>query len=324
MPEPVSGASAGLPIIDIAPLLDGSLSGAMEVARKIGTASRTVGFFYISGHGIPADQLGDIYALASRFFDEPQAVKNALTIANSMNNRGYAGIDSESLDPDALADAKEAYNLGRDPEPGERVEPDLPSQGANQWPDIPGFREAMLGYYEVMRRLCERLHLAFAIDLGLAPDHFAGSIDRPLATLRLLRYPPGTRDDERPGAGAHTDYGNLTILSQDMTGGLEVCTRDGQWIKATPVEGTFVCNIGDCLMRWSNDIYKSTPHRVTNRSGRLRHSVAFFFDPNPDALIECLPTCAGPDNPPRYAPILAADYLRERLDATYIFRKQPA
>jgi isopenicillin N synthase-like dioxygenase len=241
-----------------------------------------------------------------------------------MNNRGYAGLESESLDPGALADAKEAYNMGRDPEPGDPDDTGLPSLGANQWPEIVGFRETMLDYYGVMRRLCERLHVAFAIDLGLAPDHFAHSIDRPLATLRLLRYPPGVHNDPRPGAGAHTDYGNLTILSQDMTGGLEVRTRDGRWIEATPVAGTFVCNIGDCLMRWSNDIYKSTPHRVTNLSGRLRYSVAFFFDPNADALIACLPTCATPDNPPRYAPILAADYLRERLDATYAFRRQSA
>ena len=102
-----------------------------------------------------------------------------------------------------------------------------------------------------------------------------------------------------------------------MSGGLEVRRRDGAWIKAPPIPGAFICNIGDCLMRWSNDTYVSTPHRVTSPPGRDRYSIAFFFDPNPDALIECLPGCAAPGQQPKYASILAADYLRQRLVATY-------
>jgi len=321
MPDKSAGADTGLPVIDVSPLWSGDSAAVADVARQVGEASRTIGFFYIAGHGVPPAQLAEVYTQSARFFDQPQAAKNALAIAQSMNNRGYAGIASESLDPGAAADFKEAYNLGRDPEPGDPVDPDLPSYGPNQWPDLPGFREVMLAYYATMRRLGERLHTAFALDLGLVADHFAASIDHPLATLRLLRYPASSGSAERPGAGAHTDYGNLTILSQDMTGGLEVRTRAGEWLSATPITGTFVCNIGDCLMRWSNDVYASTPHRVANISGRQRHSVAFFFDPNPDALIECLPTCCGPGHPARYQPIRAADYLRERLDATYLFRK---
>jgi isopenicillin N synthase-like dioxygenase len=265
-----------------------------------------------------------VYAMSARFFALPFEQKSALDIANSLNNRGYAGMESESLDPEKLADAKEAFNVGRDPEPGEILDPSLPSQGQNQWPDLPGFQDTMKSYYAGVRQLCERLHAAFAIDLDLQPDYFAASVDRPMATLRLLRYPPhpGTFDGTRYGAGAHTDYGNITILSQDDVGGLEVRSRDGAWLAATPIPGTFICNIGDCLMRWSNDVYVSTPHRVTNTSGRERYSVAFFFDANPDALVNCLPTCSGPDRPALYPPITAGRYLRERLDATYAFRKQ--
>jgi isopenicillin N synthase-like dioxygenase len=119
------------------------------------------------------------------------------------------------------------------------------------------------------------------------------------------------------GAGAHTDYGSVTLLLTDDAGGLEVRRRDGVWIQAPPIPNTFVCNIGDCLMRWSNDIYVSTPHRVVSPPGRDRYSVAFFLDPNPDALIECLPGCSSAERPAKYPPILAADYLRQRLDATY-------
>ena len=315
---------AVLPIIDVAPLGSDDEAAIQAVARTIGEACRNIGFFYIAGHGVPDDLSMRAYAQSACFFDLPLADKTALAISRSMNNRGYAGLTSESLDPDDAADFKEAFNVGREPAQGEVFDPDLPSAGPNQWPDLPGFEVCMTEYYTTMRRLAERLHIAFAIDLGLPRGWFAPYIDRPLATLRLLRYPAGAAAPDRPGAGAHTDYGSLTILSQDQTGGLEVQTRDGAWIAAPPVPGAFVCNIGDCLMRWSNDTYKSTPHRVMNRTARLRHSIAFFFDPNPDALIACLPTCETPDRPPRYPPVTAADYLRSRLDDTYAFRREGA
>ncbi|AHE54898.1 isopenicillin N synthase family dioxygenase [Sphingomonas sanxanigenens] len=302
-----------IPMIDMAPLLGGTPGAAARVAADIGAACRSTGFFSIAGHGIDPALLASVYGESARFFALPEAEKQALAISRFGDNRGYAGFGSESLDPDKPADAKEAFNIGRD-EP-----PDI-----NHWPALPGFVDVMSRYYAAMRRLSEQLHRAIAIDLALDPDFFARRIDRPQATLRLLHYPPhpGRFDGDRYGAGAHTDYGNVTILSQDMVGGLEVRTRDGRWIAATPVPGTFVCNIGDCLMRWSNDVYVSTPHRVANLSGRERYSVAFFFDPNPDALVACLPTCTDAGRPARYPPILAADYLRERLDATYAHRQK--
>jgi isopenicillin N synthase-like dioxygenase len=121
------------------------------------------------------------------------------------------------------------------------------------------------------------------------------------------------------GAGAHTDYGNLTILALDDAGGLEVQRLDGAWVEAPPVPGAFVCNIGDCLMRWTNDVYRSTPHRVRNPAGRERVSVAFFLDAAPGAMVETIPSCISPDRPARYPPITAADYLASRFAATYGF-----
>jgi isopenicillin N synthase-like dioxygenase len=134
-----------------------------------------------------------------------------------------------------------------------------------------------------------------------------------------LRYPPhpGTFDGTLYGAAPHTDYGILTLLAQDDTGGLEVRARDGTWIPVDPTPGTLICNIGDALMRWSNDVYVSTPHRVVNASGRARQSIAFFADPNPDALIACFPSCASEAAPAKYPPIDYASYQRERYDATY-------
>jgi isopenicillin N synthase-like dioxygenase len=138
-----------------------------------------------------------------------------------------------------------------------------------------------------------------------------------MATLRLLHYPaPPVGSEPRTGAGVHTDYGNLTLLATDDVGGLEVCARDGEWIEAPVVPGAFIVNIGDCLMRWTNDIYVSTPHRVVNRSARERYSIAFFYDPNPDAIVETIPSCVRQGERVRYPPILAADHLKRRLDAS--------
>ncbi|MFM7345427.1 MAG: isopenicillin N synthase family dioxygenase [Tagaea sp.] len=303
-----------IPVID----LD---AGEAAIAAAIGKACRNTGFFYVANHGVPEAIHKALLAAGDAFFALPEAEKKAVSIERSRHNRGYVPFAGEALDPTRPGDAKEAFNMGRELAPDD---PDLlagkPFHGPNQWPARPpGFRAALIAYYDAMLALGQTLHRAFARDLGLAPDFFADKIDKPLATLRLLHYPPhpGEFDGGQYGAAPHTDYGNVTILWQDDTGGLEVRARDGAWIAATPVPGTFVCNIGDCLMRWSNDVYVSTPHRVVNRSGRERRSVAFFLDPNADAPVECLAL----GGPPLYPPTTGAAYLKERLDATYAFRR---
>jgi isopenicillin N synthase-like dioxygenase len=168
-----------------------------------------------------------------------------------------------------------------------------------------------------------RLHRAIAVDLGLDPAFFDEKIDRPMSTLRLLHYPPQPpkTDDGQMGAGAHTDYGNLTLLMTDAVGGLEVKTRDGRWLPAPVIPGAFVVNIGDCLMRWTNDVYVSDPHRVVSPAGQERYSVAFFLDPNPEAVVEAIPSCVTAGEAPKYPAVTAAGHLREKLDATYAFRR---
>lgn len=314
----VSGGSDTLPVVDVAPLWDGGAEGLAAVSAEIGRACRTTGFFYVSGHGIPDGLLADVFAASRSFFALPPADKARVSLAAAGNNRGYVGMDGENLDPDAPADMKEAFNIGREIEPGELVDPAAPSSGGTPWPDLAGFRPTMTAYYQACRRLCEELHAAFATDLGLASNYFTPFIDRPAATLRLLRYPPVGQVAAGLGAGTHSDYGNVTILAQDDVGGLEVRTRAGDWLQARPVPGALLCNIGDCLMRWSNDIYVSTPHRVLSPAAQHRYSLAFFFDPNLDAVIECLPGCRREDSIAKYLPILFEDYLRAKLDATYV------
>jgi isopenicillin N synthase-like dioxygenase len=307
-----------LDVIDLTGLDETNPLAVRRVAAELGRACRDVGFFYIRNHGIPDALLTGIFSHAQAFFTASAAAKEEFAITRSPHNRGYVGVATESLDR-AQADVKEAFNIGLDlPDDDPEVLAGKPFRGVNLWPSDPGFRETVLAYYEALWRLGLDLHLAIAMDLGLSPAFFAEKFDRPMATLRLLHYPPRRAGPgELAGAGEHTDYGSLTILLNDQAGGLEVRRRDGRWIEAPPLPGAFICNIGDCLMRWSNDIYVSTPHRVTSPPSRERYSVAFFLDPNPDTMIECLPGCSGVSRPPRYAPILASDYLRQRLVATY-------
>jgi isopenicillin N synthase-like dioxygenase len=298
-----------LPIIDLASSDESDEASLTRIAADVGAACRDVGFFYAVNHGVDKELIAEAFAQSHRFFALPLPDKQALAIEQIGGNRGYSGLLHEALDPARGPDMKEAFNVGLElaPDDAELVA-GKPSRSLNAWPDLLGFRDAALG---------ARLHGVFARDLGLNPDFFADKFDGPMATLRLLHYPPSPKAAAAPaGAGEHTDYGNLTLLATDDVGGLEVRTRAGQWIEAPVVPGAFIVNIGDCLMRWTNDVYISTPHRVVNRSARERYSIAFFFDPNPDAMVEAIPSCVREGELARYPAILAAGYLKMRLDAS--------
>ena len=311
---------SAIPVIDIAPLVDGSPEQAQAVARELGRACREVGFFYVTGHGVPSALTARVFGSSTAFFTGPAAIREAATFTGPGGNRGYIRLGGEALDPGKPADVKEAFNIGLELAPDD---PELlacaPFRAANLWPDMPGFRDTMLDYFNRVWQLGRYLHRGFALDLGLEPDFFETKLDKPIATLRLLHYPPvaGPNPDGQLGAGVHTDYGNVTLLATDAVGGLMVRDRSGRWLDAPVVPNAFVCNIGDCLMRWSNDVYVSTPHKVVSPPGRDRYSVAFFLDPNPDAIVACLPTCMKPDRPAKYAPITGAEFLRSRLEPTY-------
>lgn len=308
---------SAIPVIDISPLLQGGAAGLAQVAAEVGEACRGIGFFCISSHGLDPALRQEVFRQSAQFFALPEAVKRQTLFSATTGNRGYVPMKGEALDPRRPADLKEAFNIGLELAADD---PDIAAgarfRALNLWPELSGFRPAMLNYFNTVWSIGRQLHRAFAHDLGVAEDYFEDKLDRPLAVLRLLHYPPRPAQVEagQLGAGAHTDYGCITLLATDDAGGLEVQARDGGWVKAPCLEGTLICNIGDCLMRWTNDIYSSTPHRVVNPPDRERYSVAFFLDPNPDAIVRCLPSITAPA---RYAPITGADYLQSRLDATY-------
>jgi isopenicillin N synthase-like dioxygenase len=309
-----------IPIIDLSPLVAHDPAGERRVAAEIGAACRGIGFFYVSGHGVPQAVISAVFAAAADFFTGSPGIKEAVQFSGPGGNRGYIKLGGETLDPGKPPDFKEAFNIGLELAPDD---PDLlakrPFRAPNLWPDMPGFRTTMLDYFDRMWSLGKTLHRAFAIDLGISPIFFDDKFRKPMATLRLLHYPPSDRplDPGQLGAGVHTDYGNVTLLATGSVGGLMVRDRTGRWLDAPVVPGAFVCNIGDCLMRWTNDIYVSTPHKVVTPPGRDRYSIAFFFDPDPDAMVACLPTCADSARPAKYPPVTGAEFLKSRLEPTY-------
>jgi len=314
------------PIVDVSMLTSGSQSQKRAAVAILGAACREIGFFCVSGHGIDAASRANLFAAARQFFSLSVAQKRRFSIALSPHNRGYVEMEAERLNATAPPDRKEAFNVGLELPPDHpEIVAQRPLRGVNLWPEIPGWRETMLDYYDRCFRIGRTIHRGISADLGLEEEYFDPKIALPAAVLRLLHYPArpavasadGAASDQ-PGAGEHTDYGNITLLATDGVAGLEVRQLDGTWVEVADTRDLLLCNIGDCLMRWTNDRYRSTPHRVRVPDAE-RYSIAYFLDPNPDAIVE--PVLASADEVARYAPISVRDYLLGRLDATYEHRQ---
>ena len=305
----IRSMTPSIPVIDIAALRHGTSSEREVVAAAIGKACRDAGFFYITGHGVPPEMMAQLFEASRLFFNQPAAAKDRVAMSRVGKNRGYVGLGVERLDTTSLPDNKEAFNISPNT-----------ADDAEGWPDLPGWRDLMMTYFTMCLDIGAALHRGFARDLGVDESFFVDKFKNPMATLRLLRYPAASagaavlRTNHAPGAGAHTDYGNVTILAVNGVSGLQVRPRGRDWMDAPLIPGTFVCNIGDCLMRWSNDVYVSTPHRVLRPEGE-RYSIAFFLDPDADALVE--PIVSQPGESAHYPPVTGYDYLQERLQATY-------
>tara|TARA_R110001599_G_scaffold353625_1_gene594370 strand:+ start:661 stop:1611 length:951 start_codon:yes stop_codon:yes gene_type:complete len=313
-----------LPIISLTGLRSGDPAKRRANAAELGRACREVGFFYVTDHGVPQGVCEGAFDLARQLFELPVDDKATLSIKRSPHNRGYVAMADEKLNPESGADMKEAFNIGTDfPADHPDVVAGKPFRGVNFWPPIEGWREQALDYFDHCLELGRTIHRGFSLDLGLGEDFFAQHLTLPIATLRMLHYPPtaGSTDREDGAAGTHSDYGNVTILATDEVAGLEVLSRQGGWIQAPHVPGAFVCNIGDCLMRWSNDVYVSTSHRV-RPPAKERYAIAFFLEVNPESVVD--PRDVVPDQAPKYEPVTCAEYLASRLNATYDHRQDKA
>jgi isopenicillin N synthase-like dioxygenase len=313
-----------LPIIDIGPLYQNDEQGWQQVATAIDQACRQWGFFYIKGHPISTQRIDTLQAMAKEFFALPLAQKLEIDITQSQHHRGYGAIATEQLDPNLPSDLKETFDMGLHlPAEHPDVLAGKPLRGPNRHPSLPGWEALMQQHYEDMQALAQTLLRAIALALGIERGFFDSRFEAPVSVLRMIHYPPrhSASSAEQQGAGAHTDYGCVTLLYQDDAGGLQVRNVDGQWIDAPPIAGTFVVNLGDMMARWSNDLYVSTPHRVISPLGVDRYSMPFFAEPHPDTVIECLPGCQVDGQAAKYPPTTCAAFLLSRFADTYAYRR---
>jgi isopenicillin N synthase-like dioxygenase len=311
-----------LPLIELGDARSSDGRDARAVAATLRDACANVGFFYLSGHGVPRALLDGQLEWTRRFFALPLPVRQHVAMRNSPVRRGFEPIATQVLDAGTPPDLKESFYLGRElGSDHPYVRAGLAGYGANQWPEgIPGFREQMTTYLDELAALSFDMMRILALSLELPRDYFDAMMREPMPVLRLIHYPPHPVDARanQLGAGAHTDWGALTFLLQDDSGGLEVQNVAGEWVAAPPVAGTFVVNLGDMIERWTNGLYRSTMHRVLNRaSGRSRYSVPYFSNPDFNARVECLPTCTDAAYPPRYAPCTAGQHLKESFELSY-------
>ena len=293
----------GIPVIDIAGYIDGS--DRESAAAAIQKACVEIGFFMVKGHGISAEITHAANNAAREFFDQPLSKKN---LVKSPGGMGYIGPDGEnlaaSLDDEKVVDVKESLNLILPI--ADEIWPKDPEQLVA---DCKTYLDALLDLSKHMMRL-------FALALELPENWFDDKTDDPRTILRLLNY-PAVRSESQSRAGAHTDYGTLTILWSPDSRGLQARDRSGNWVDVVAPAGHFIINIGDLMMNWTNDKWISTLHRVVPHpatQGRRRQSMAFFHSPNPDALIECIESCQSADNPARYQPILAKKHLQMKIE----------
>ena len=320
-----------VPIIDISGYRGGTGREKRRIAQEIDEACRTIGFLVVAGHGVPESVTANADAAARAYFDLPVGVKEKHVPNREGIYRGYHGLESNAIaysldDRAAPPDLFERFAIGPvDSDPADpfytRTEMARSAYAPNIWPaEVPGFAAALTDYYRAMEELAQTLMRLFAIGLGVEEEWFDDKIDKHMTSMVVQNYPEQLKPP-KPGqlrCGPHSDYGSLTILkAENKPGGLEVMTHAGDWAPVYVIPGTFIVNLGDLMAQWTNDRWVSTMHRVVNpprdRTGASRRqSLIFFHQPNYDAVIECIPTCAM-EGPAKYAPITSGEHLYRKV-----------
>jgi len=312
-----------IPIVDIEGLRLGDAAAKRRVADELARAARDVGFIYITGHGVPQALFDGLIGAAKAFFALPLDRKMEVYIGKSTNHRGYVP-EGEEVFYGGTKDRKEAYDLSLDlPADDPDYRAGNPLLGPNQWPDLPGFRDAVKAYYDAAFGVGRVLLGGFALAMGEAEDFFEPSLTKPPSQLRLIHYPFDPQASDAMGIGAHTDYEMFTLL-HPTSRGLEVMNGAGEWIDAPPIPGAY---IGDMLELITNGAFVATSHRV-RKVTEERYSFPLFFNLDYDCRVAPLPRFVTPDNPARPA-LLAGEhlfaqtaqifsYLRERVAAGQI------
>ena len=318
-----------IPIIDVSSAVAGSREpqalGAL--AAEIRAAMEGVGFMVIVGHGVAADLIQAAFDAAKRFHAQPLPAKQALAM-NEHNNgymaQGQYTIVTSQYNETDEPEFNEAFFFKRERGPEDpHVQAGRRFVGPNRWPEnLPGFKAAALDYAHAMEALTGSLLPAVSMALELPADYFDARFDASQYSVRFSHYPPARTPEPRDGIAPHSDSNFMTFLPQSELPGLEVRLPDGSWEAVPRVANAMAVNAGDTLQRWSNGRFKSTPHRARAPRGADRYAIPFFLGPNIDAVVECLPTCTGPDDPPRWPAITYEQWLTYWYDTNYNHERQ--
>ncbi len=313
-----------LPLIDYSLLTSKSLNIRQSEINKLDKACREIGFIYLVNHDIPQQLIESLQEEAKRYFSLPIEEKNKINITDGLNHRGYGAIGEENLEEGTQKDWKETFDMALDLDEAHILVAQYPKMyGPNRYPSNPKTTEVLMDYYEAAFSVSQNLLKAMALALNLDEYFFTQHFSNHVTALRMIHYPPRPNETHDNGAGAHTDYGCITLLLQDDVGGLQVKSRDGIWLDATPIAGSLVVNIGDLMQRWTNDDYVSTFHRVSaSNKNTHRYSFPFFVEPDYETLVECVESCQSSTNPAKYKGILSGDWIQSRFDATYSYREK--
>ncbi len=306
-----------IPVLDIGAYLAGAPGARQTLAAAVAATCQDTGFLVITNHGIDPTLIEGAFAAASDFFDLDTVRKLQFKVRDL--NIGYLPygaqvVRTSKINNNTQPNLSESFYIVTDlTEDDPRIAAGDPLYGLNRWPrEMPSFKARTLAYFQAMRPLAQRMVSVIATSLDLPEDYFDEDFHEPTITLRLIRYPlhDGAADNQF-GFAPHIDTSFLTLLAQSALPGLEVRTREGEWIRPPAQPGTFVVNTGEMLARYSNDRYVPTPHRVINANNALRHAVPFFYGPGLQAVIRPVPSCISADNPAKYEPLLYADHRRK-------------
>ena len=322
MSHPAGSEGAVIPVIDLGAYLAGRPGSLQATAAELRAALEGVGFFIVVDHGVPRDLIERTFAEARRFHAQPYDTKMALRM--NEHNNGYMAMGryavwTSDVNTNDKPDLNEAFFIKRERGPDDALgRSGRRFVGPNVWPDdLPGFRETVLAYTAAVDALGRRLLPVCAVALDLAPDYFDRAFAESQFSFRLSHYPPVPAEPNQFGIAPHTDANFLTFLAQTDVPGLQLRLPSGAWLDVPYVPDSYAVNAGDMMVRWTNGRFKSTPHRALPPVGRDRYAIPFFLGPHLDTVIACVPSCRGPENPPRFPPISYDDYLRWWYDANY-------
>ncbi|KAJ5420759.1 hypothetical protein N7465_003278 [Penicillium sp. CMV-2018d] len=317
-----------IPIIDLASI-DKDLEARKSLASKVRAAAESTGFFYIKNHGISEELIQNALSQAKAFFDQPIEKKQLASSNIQKNTDGWHGLGTTQVNKTETRDRKETFSLRYNPKNDPTVSDPAKLSGDNDFAwettsHLAGFHETTIEFYQRRLTLARKMIRIFALALEMPEDYFDAVTTNPGADALYVHYPATPADtaeenngDVDVGIGSHTDIQCITLLWQDMSGGLQVLSASDEWLDARPIAGTLVVNIGDFLQRLSNNRFKSTVHRVYNRQPTSRYSMPFFLGFNPDSVCKVVPSCIDETHPALYEPISCGKWHRNRLELSH-------